>query len=81
MIKNKSLCPFCKKTWDRCKCDLKKDFGVEMGSKEEAEWKTIYDNAINSIAQSKRAIELNEICAAHAKKRMEEEKAKFESNA
>ncbi len=81
MSKNKSLCPLCHKSWDRCKCDLKKDFGVEIGSKEEAEWKTIYDNSVNSISQSKRAIELNEVCRDYAKKRIEEEKLKFSNNA
>ena len=66
-------CPICKKSWDRCKCDL----GIKVGSKEEAAWKTIFDNATRAIEEAKRSIELNEICAAHAEKRMIEEKEKF----
>jgi len=75
-MKNK-ICPLCKKSWDRCKCDLEKDFGVKIGSKEEAAWKKIVTDSEELIAQNKRAIEIHELIVAHAKKREIEEREKF----
>lgn len=80
-MENKAkVCPICKKSWDRCKCDLEKDLGVKMGSQEEQEWKTILMNTEASIKASKRTIELNQQLIPYIKKRMEEEKEKFSKN-
>jgi len=81
MIKNKSrsqLCPLCKKSWDRCKCNLEKDLGVKIGSPEAIAWKKIKMDSESLVAKSKRDIELLEITGKHATKRMEEEIEKFE---
>ncbi len=65
--------------------EIAKEVGIDniedtivIGSKQEAAWKSIYDNADLMIEDMKRKIELNQICKDHAKKRMEEEHAKFE---
>lgn len=82
MHKNKlQLCPLCKKSWDRCKCDLEKDFGVRIGNKEQAAWQKIHDDSTELISQNKRSIEIHEVIVEHAKKRMEEEKQKGIGNA
>lgn len=71
------LCPLCKKSWDRCKCDLEKDLGVKIGSPEAMAWKKIKMDSEETIKKSKRDIEILEIVEKHANKRMEEEIEKF----
>ena len=74
---NKSLCPLCNKTWDRCKCKLDEDFGLKVGSKQEVAWKKTYDECVEGIEANKKSIELSELIRDYAKKRMEEEHDKF----
>lgn len=50
---------------------------IKIGSKDEAAWKSIYDNANLSIDDMQRKIELNIVCRDFAKKRMDEEHEKF----
>lgn len=72
-------CPLCKKSWDRCKCDLEKDFGLRVGSKEAARWERTLQSTEESIANSKIAIELNEYLKPFIQKRVDEEVKKFKS--
>lgn len=76
-VKNKGTCPLCHKSWDRCKCDLEKDFGLRMGHKELAAWERILISTEQSIDQAKKTIELNEYLIPHIKSRIEEEKKKL----
>lgn len=50
---------------------------IKIGSKDEAAWKQIYDNAILNIDEEKRKVEMNIVIRDYAKKRMDEEHEKF----
>lgn len=76
-MSDKRICPVCDKSFDECKCDPEKDWGLKIGSTEEAEWKKIHENSILAIGDSQRKKELNEVCRDYAKKRMDEEHIKF----
>lgn len=53
------------------------NFGIKIGSKEQAAWKNIYEKTLLSIESYKRELELNEVILNYSKKRMEEEEIKF----
>lgn len=75
--KENRLCPVCNRSYDRCKCDPEKDWGLKVGSKEEVAWKKIAKDAEETINKSKRDIDLLTVIKAHAEKRMKEEHEKF----
>jgi len=75
-MKNNTLCPICNKSWDRCKCGL----GLEIGSKEQQEWKKIATDSEILISTNKRSIELHEIILTYARNREKEEEEKFKNS-
>lgn len=75
----KHNCPLCKKSWDRCKCDLEKDFGLKIGNKEIAQWERSLVNVEQSVEQAKLTIELNEYLIPYIKKRIKEETEKLKT--
>ena len=76
---NNQICPLCNKSWECCECDVEKDLGVKIGSPEEMAWKTIKRGNEEAIAKSKRDIEILELVAVYADKRMKEEAEKFKN--
>ncbi len=52
-----------------------KDLGLKIGSKEEAAWTLIRNNAINEMEESKRTIILDELIIKEAEQRIEKEKS------
>ncbi|MCH8322548.1 MAG: hypothetical protein IIB64_05675 [Proteobacteria bacterium] len=54
-----------------------KDLGVRIGTKAEAEWKKNLANSEELLVTGKANVEINELIIELAKKRIEEEKAKF----
>ena len=54
-----------------------KDLGVKMGTKEEANWKSVLKSSEELLVTGKANVEINEMITELAKKKIEEEKLKF----
>ena len=76
-MKDKRICPICRRSFDRCKCDPEKDWGLKVGSKEEAKWNNVLKQLEDSIDSARKNIEMNEYLIPFIKKRIEEEHEKF----
>lgn len=72
-----TACKMCGKDPTRCKCEMPKDLGIKIGTKEEVFWTDAKDKLENRIMTMTETVLADKVQLKLADKRIAEEKEKF----